>query len=404
MSDIDEEIVILGNGFDISCGLNSSYSDFYNMRYHGKHKSKDIQPSDFSLIGATCEDICVEDYNWKTLNFENYDKTITFWDLAIYDAKKTSGTWQDFESFIKETLNIIYDSLKYVIDYLNVPSLSNWSLDSVIFLEKNQESAKRLFSFLYLRAKTDSDTFYAPLTYELISNFLLKELKTFEDEFCNYMLKEIQSPQTEYEFNSKDLLRKIQNKAYAVTSNIVTFNYTTPTHIHTNHYGGELIKKWVKHIHGDLDNHNIIFGINVSDISPMSFESENGSGYFNNPLLKKFTKTYRTLSLTNIIPLYTNDTSVIKFFGHSLGDADFSYFKVMFDSLNLYDGDLILKFYYSNYDTTIDVKANQISFVVHLLEEYEKGLKREKLPYTGYIFDKLRTQGRLSIIDVDSIL
>lgn len=130
---------------------------------------------------------------------------------------------------------------------------------------------------------------------------------------------------------------------------------------------------------------------------------ENSSEYFTNPLLKKFTKTYRTLSLTNIIPLYTNETRVIKFFGHSLGDADFSYFKVMFDSLNLYDGDLILKFYYSNYDPKLDLKSKQISFVVHLLEEYEKGLKRENLPYTGYIFDKLRTQGRLSIIDIDSI-
>jgi hypothetical protein len=32
-----ENLLIIGNGFDLQCGLESSYKDFYEYRYHGEN-------------------------------------------------------------------------------------------------------------------------------------------------------------------------------------------------------------------------------------------------------------------------------------------------------------------------------------------------------------------------------
>lgn len=37
---VNEEIVVLGNGFDLSCGLKSRYSDFFGHRFHKLFGSK----------------------------------------------------------------------------------------------------------------------------------------------------------------------------------------------------------------------------------------------------------------------------------------------------------------------------------------------------------------------------
>ncbi|WP_052690801.1 hypothetical protein [Bifidobacterium mellis] len=40
-------------------------------------------------------------------------------------------------------------------------------------------------------------------------------------------------------------------------------------------------------------------------------------------------------------------TNIIKFFGRSLGDPDYSYFQAIFDEVNLYGSDTRLVFYYN---------------------------------------------------------
>lgn len=107
---LKEEVVILGNGFDLSCGIKSSYNNFYNKRYYDKYENNEIIiGEDISKVGASCEDICSYVYGWDTLNLLNYEESITFWDLAIFSTKKKVGSWQDFESFIKDTLIKLMD-------------------------------------------------------------------------------------------------------------------------------------------------------------------------------------------------------------------------------------------------------------------------------------------------------
>lgn len=248
----------------------------------------------------------------------------------------------------------------------------------------------------------DQEVFSRTLTKENVSDFLLEELIKFESTFCDYMTEEVSN--SRYNYESEKLLKTIQSgKENGIDSYVVTFNYTNP--VHRNAYlTNNSEDGFLNHVHGDLYNRDIIFGINISDVSLNKKEFKHS--YFNVPFFRKFTKTYRTLSLKNKYSLFRKKTKEIKFFGHSLGEADFSYFKVMFDSLNLYEGDLKLKFYYKNYQKGLDAKSQQIVLVTNLLKQYEEGLEDEgnvNIPYSGYIFDKLRTEGRLSIINVEPI-
>lgn len=64
-----------------------------------------------------------------------------------------------------------------------------------------------------------------------------------------------------------------------------------------------------------------------------------------------FTKTFRTLESTSHYDAFSdvfNDEppDCIKFFGHSLSEADYSYFQSIFDHVGLYGGTTALMFLY----------------------------------------------------------
>lgn len=71
-------------------------------------------------------------------------------------------------------------------------------------------------------------------------------------------------------------------------------------------------------------------------------------------------------------------TSLIKFFGHSLSEADYTYFQAIFDIVDLYDGDTRLVFYYRPYrddDTGGTMARNEtMQRVTRLLRAYGKTL------------------------------
>lgn len=398
---MDEEIVILGNGFDLSCELKSSYRNFFNKRYYGVYDKR--TKHDFTNIGARCSDIVSEPFNFGGASTSKKQfEEINFWDLAVFKKDGAFGTWQDFEGFIKSTLKTIDKSLDELKKKYRTGPLSKIDLIDFIGITQKIEGDNTLLPFIYMTMQFDQEVFSRTLTKENVSDFLLEELIKFESTFCDYMTEEVSN--SRYNYESEKLLKTIQSgKENGIDSYVVTFNYTNP--VHRNAYlTNNSEDGFLNHVHGDLYNRDIIFGINISDVSLNKKEFKHS--YFNVPFFRKFTKTYRTLSLKNKYSLFRKKTKEIKFFGHSLGEADFSYFKVMFDSLNLYEGDLKLKFYYKNYQKGLDAKSQQIVLVTNLLKQYEEGLEDEgniNIPYSGYIFDKLRTEGRLSIINVEPI-
>ncbi|MCA1386945.1 hypothetical protein I6F34_39960, partial [Bradyrhizobium sp. BRP05] len=96
---------------------------------------------------------------------------------------------------------------------------------------------------------------------------------------------------------------------------VLTFNYTKVWDVEN-----------VRNIHGDLDNGNIIFGIDYDKLN---------NNFKKAPI--EFSKSYRVLE-NGLISTFdiSSDIDIIKIYGHGLGKADYSYYQSIFDSVDLY--------------------------------------------------------------------
>ena len=93
-------------------------------------------------------------------------------------------------------------------------------------------------------------------------------------------------------------------------------------------------------------------------------------------------------------------TQMFKFYGHSLGDADYSYFQAIFDEVSLYESNTRLIFYYnkSRPNTTLQEKAVQEEMfekVNRLITAYGTTLDNED--HGRNLLHKLLLEGRLTI-------
>ena len=119
---------------------------------------------------------------------------------------------------------------------------------------------------------------------------------------------------------------KQKDEDFYVSTSVLSFNYTNVADDHFD-MGEDGV---FVNIHGKLGE-NIIFGIDGKDC-------------MDNPVAVPFTKTYRLMlrggSRTGGLISTANSstlqdaTDVIKFYGHSLGKADYSYFQSIFDGVN----------------------------------------------------------------------
>lgn len=83
------QLLILGNGFDLHCGLMSSYKDFFQ---------------------DTLLDTCGEDFNWIRMKAG----VAGFWESLLLEYYKKyrniNYNWCDIETIIKKTLLTICDN------------------------------------------------------------------------------------------------------------------------------------------------------------------------------------------------------------------------------------------------------------------------------------------------------
>lgn len=205
---------------------------------------------------------------------------------------------------------------------------------------------------------------------EQVLKFFALELHIIEDEFAKYLIKTIKDNPS-YEPGCKNTYKEIATIGTSVpleqqANVILSFNYTTP-----------LLEKSIddsiyyqRNVHGDTGNYeysqtfgreyHVIFGID-------------GLSRMDKPEIYQFTKTARVLELPNqylpeemkgrsIFDAQENGDEIkeIKFFGHSLGEADYSYFQSLFDQVDLYGSKTKLTFCYTtmhgpNYDAIIEL-------------------------------------------------
>lgn len=358
------QLIILGNGFDLACGLKSKFSDFYSCRMNGTSSIESI-PEDKRNV----------------------------WDVILSETEQDDPLWCDIEGHIsaivfqKDGSGSRLDSMYSLTGLAIDPSNSNQS-----FRPKDN-----LYEFVSKRLGKED------VSQEELTGFLLSSLKDYEHIFASYLKEQVEKDD---EYREKahahfaairdDCIEKSQQKN--CDSSILNFNYTTP--FMPEDPGLGIVS--ARNVHGILGRTETIFGIDGKDVAE------------NNPALP-FTKTYRLMSLmpyeNETVKLCDSDTSYVKIFGHSLSRADYSYFQSIFDTVNLYGGDAKLVFMYKNYankrDGSVDeqaIREELYSHISHLLIEY--GTTLDNKDHGKNLMHKLLLEQRLLIkrIDVKSYL
>lgn len=309
--------------------------------------------------------------------------------------KKVTENWTDIETILLSEISSNGKESEKLLDGHGLLALKLAGLNPYIPNIESEVSVK-----LVLLAKVLLKILKERYEYkdrELPSNikivdYLIKELGVIESEFSNYLKNNLKENEADYLEKSTVLLKKLTDDKM---SYIMDFNYTNPFKNQSDIIG--------VNVHGSLEDDSAIFGINASQIGKFAKLGElHEESLMNNHYIRPFTKSYRTLFLEDKTAFYNTSVSTIKFYGHSLGESDYNYFKIMFDSLDLFNGNLKLEFWYST-DYAKDqeekemIKSKYIEAVFLLLMRYEQGIKVSESD--GYIFDKLRNQGRLKFVE-----
>jgi hypothetical protein len=341
-----ETLFIIGNGFDLQCGLKSSYSDFFTWLEQDEQRAND-----------------------------------NFWAVHFLNSRPSGKLWVDVENGLQEVLK---GSL-----------LNHWA--SLAFkyyddLQKGVAPYQRYEEVAYITEKIKYNRKGTKRFLSFSSYWFLDELRAFECQFCEYLQQELAN-NNEYLNNAAAIINMISDDK---KMNILNFNYTNPfafdSYIFKKNNLSNVVAQ-IANVHGTCDKNNIIFGVDRT-------EELQTDRYI-------FTKTYRKMmqgSPDRSLPPYVTK---IKFYGHSLGKADYSYFQSIFDNYNLYGGDLssgpltkeqvVLEFYYTVFDEDRETKIvrDATDSVYRLITAY--GATIDNKDKGKNLLHKLLLEGRVHI-------
>lgn len=452
------QLIVLGNGFDLHCGLKSSYKDFLyyviTQKYTNYFSSDSEEASDRNeaiekAFDKSANYVGVRRIHFDTIYFERNVKMndtifpdINIWYLILFHERlmqslDLSSNWSDIESVIEKYINskIILDKenqpQKTFIDVL-VDVFFNYGFKRNILSKEIMEQVEyKLAALLLYHLLEREDNSYeikekieeirkkyeksipwgadeaqiknieakirngaTPEVVNILINLLVGELHKLEIDFQNYLIKEIEKG--EYKSKAKNFLQTIlSDGGFLLSYSAFSFNYTDSCSVKSE------FQVAFRNVHGVLNQNSneskIIFGIdNISSDSRAE-----DIGY-------RFTKSYRTMSLYTEIEndkafwdkidnIFTQDIEVIKFYGHSLARADYSYFQYIFDMYDLYNSDIKLIFYYSKIEgrTVEKIRQEQYRNITMLIEQYGETLDNKA--HGRNLLTRLIQTGRLKI-------
>lgn len=377
------QLLIIGNGFDLACGLKSSYSDFFDERLKTIDTIWSLEAND-----------------WKQAVDKN---KLTVWDF-ILNIKIEGTDWCNVEKAIGDwVLPRDCEEYESLIDSLfGILERYPFSSPSPRFINGRMTYGMKVFD---LRIRDVSRYIWYKMEYQpeqhmdrsRLLSFLRKELTIIENQFQDYLRRQYMNS-TSYLNKAVGLIRDMAFDGHALpqqieydknNTSVLSFNYTTPFKYENNIIdAGNVVN-----IHGNLDD-KIIFGVDGKDC-------------MDDPDALPFTKTYRVASmgvdmcgvLYGIVEngIGQSDTDSIKFFGHSLSEADYSYFQSIFDGINLYGGHTKLVFYYRPWKgkDEEELHTETINAVTRLLTTYGRTLDNKD--HGKNLMHKLLLEGRLEV-------
>lgn len=391
------------------------------LPFYIKLSNADVDQSIENLKNEMLNDTYIEDLKTKLSltfsnmkkDYENFEKLYrnirgySFWEIFISCLRTSEMSWYDIEKQIENFMTGVLNKRKLdrETSYYLYKSLDNMRDDNYRYEYENgliyDIKSERLYMFaLYYILDKYDEKFNSE---EDIDKILLGELYEFEKEFADYLSENIKE-HADYSRDLASLYQKLVNISKNKSCNLLTFNYTSINNMPKG------ISK-VKHIHGSIDTNdvknrsNIIIGIDSNiDYPENCTQEEKDSIYL-------FTKTSRVLNLVNNHEDVLEDNiNEIIFFGHSLGDSDYSYFQSIFDYYDLYSSKLVLKFVFSprykdddseteKEQRYIEKRESQSKKIANLINNYGQTL--ENKDHGKNLLHKLLIEERINIINID---
>ena len=380
-----KQLIVLGNGFDLASGLKSTYYDFFDYIYGQQ------------IVNTSSNNF------WYDI-FKNY-------------KQESIENWADIE----EQILIQLKNIEYLYNEKILIEGRGGSETSSLAESEHKES--NIPNNLYVTLEVLLRYFVKVRSEKTTQNILKKQLLILEDDFRKYLLsitknnaddgihykyymkskvlnKYIQLCNSSESHNS-DLVSKLEDttlynqysllnkfdetlsKVYKEKNSdknlVLTFNYTKVWDVEN-----------IRNIHGDLDNGNIIFGIDYDKLN---------NNFKKAPI--EFSKSYRVLEngLTSTFDI-SSDIDIIKIYGHGLGKADYSYYQSIFDSVDLYHGKTKVMFFWSDYKDKEkeQIRKDCVKGVTNLIEEY--GTTFSNKDHGRNLFTKLLLENRLTIEEI----
>ena len=413
---MSNSVVILGNGFDLQCGLKSSYCDFYLSR----------EASHREFYQFVIEKIIQKSKLYGVTHYIRNDNTIHLLlglmlekELSKYDMSE-NNIFEIIFSILSYNISldnhsILWRDIEYILEQFLCNSGENqlYALSLFRFSKevKNQISVReseetvymvaKLIDFMFSRDVKNADFIKSKKLYakfQISKNeqdyfrFLLAELNRFEIDLQNY-IHEVAKSDIDYDFKASRLIDQILTEFRHISKQfILNFNYTLPVVKSSNGYGSN-VHGYSGERKNDPNNH-IIIGIDQSIIETSH------PAYI-------FTKTYRKMSLKmsltqQSLPELSGSPRVtdILVYGHSLSQADQSYFFSIFDFYSIYSSQVKIAFLYSVYDESIreDIENTLYSNVTRLFNEYVSRMMNSA--QMKHLQHKLLLENRLRLVEI----
>lgn len=367
------DLIILGNGFDLHCGLQSRYQDFIEVLINDKYYRRNI----FAFL------FCKESNYQKWFDVEQSIETFlrSFLEKRelVKERNLNATTWN---TNIRDRHPAFFDLENLFPDILKYPDLNKWISNYKVWsttdetpIDSNISSLMNIGEYTELKEiLCNQDVSLEKKRYSLI-NFFRNQLREIEDIFAKFL--DNQCHNLGYKDKANRTISQMVNTSTS-DSIIMNFNYTNPFNNNVTN-----------NIHGNIKDKNCIFGIDILHLPEDS-------------ILIPFTKSFRKLHLNQNDTMLANkeDIKNIFFYGHGLGENDYSYFQAIFDSINLYSSDINLYFYYSVYDKNNEqfIKHDEYMKVIKLISKYGKTLNNKDQGKT--ILPKLLVENRIHIIEL----
>lgn len=362
------QLVVIGNGFDLECKLKSSFTSFISARNRALEQEGNSESNPLG-IKRNLWDVILGSMDGD--HWADVEGAIARWVVPMGWGDTNSELWK---SSLDETVDVLRDISRGKKSTFDSKSIS---YKAASYLSEGSSQKARQWNKEKLLELTRHD------------------LKCLEKEFSAY-LAQAEKDQPDYRENARRLMCELiiqgrpSEKNYDIEESVLSFNYTHPIEsLRSEEHETSYIN-----IHGRLGG-EIVFGID-------------GTGRMNDPTVTPFTKTYRLLSLdvsdtrslvhaASPIGYQDYGTALIKFYGHSLGSADYSYFQAIFDSVHLYEGRTQLIFFYRRHGgkTSEEVRVETMSQVIKLLDAYGRTLDNKD--HGKNLIHKLLIEGRLAV-------